>query len=175
MSPWRSRRRRPFPPRQRRLLGADRRTARSSDEGHGRRERRELVSTTILSGYAGWPGLAQVFRLTRERVIKGKATLEVAYGITSLGRERADAARRLGLVRRHWGIENRLHYVRDVTLGEDACRVRSGSAPQLLACLRNAAMHLLRGIDAGGNAAATRHLNAKPRKAIKLIQSKPEN
>ena len=116
-----------------------------------------------------------MFRLTRQRIIKGRTTVEVVYGITSLSRERADAARLLGLVRRHWGIENRLHYVRDVTLGEDACRVRSGSAPQFLACLRNAAMHLLRGIDPENNAAATRHLNAKPRKAIKLIQSKPKN
>jgi hypothetical protein len=74
-----------------------------------------------------------------------------------------------------WGIENRLHYIRDVTLGEDACRVRSGSAPQVLASLRNAAMHLLRGIDPGNMAAATRHLNAKSRKAIDLIQSKREN
>jgi len=136
---------------------------------------RSLVSTTILSGYAGWPGLAQVFRLTRERVIKGKTTVEVVHGITSLTREQADAARLLGLVRRHWGIENRLHYVRDVTLGEDACRVRSGSAAQALACLRNVAMHLLKQINPTNNAAATRHLNAKPRKAIKLIQSKREN
>jgi predicted transposase YbfD/YdcC len=116
-----------------------------------------------------------VFRLTRERTVKGKTTVEVVYGITSLAPELADAARLLGLVRGHWGIENRLHYIRDVTLGEDACRVRSGSAPQILAGLRNAAMHLLKKLNPTNTAAATRHLNAKPRKAIKLIQSRPEN
>ena len=102
-------------------------------------------------------------------------TTEIAYGITSLPRDGADAARLLKLVRRHWGIENRLHYIRDVTLGEDACRVRSGPAPQALAGLRNAAMHLLRRVNPTNMAAATRHLLAKPRKAIKLIESKREN
>ena len=60
---------------------------------------------TILSGYAGWPGLSQVFRLKRERIAKGKTTVEVVYGITSLTRDEADAPRLLGLIRRHWGIE----------------------------------------------------------------------
>ena len=63
--------------------------------------------------------------------------MEVVHGITSLGRERADAARLLALVREHWGIENGSHYRRDVTLGEDASRIRTGSAPQVMAALRN--------------------------------------
>jgi hypothetical protein len=92
--------------------------------------------------------------------------------VTSLPRERADARRLLGLARRHWGIENRLHHVRDVTLGEDACRVRSGAAPQALACLRNAALRLLGGINPGNTAAAIRHLAAKPFKAIRLVRPK---
>jgi hypothetical protein len=75
--------------------------------------------------------------------------VEVVYGITSLRPEQADAARLLGLVWVHWRIENSLHYVRDVTLGEDACRVRRGSAPQVLAALRNAAVRLLSGLGAG--------------------------
>ncbi len=125
------------------MLEADRHQARAVDKGHGRREVRILISTTILNEYKDWPGLAEVFRLTRERTVAGQTTTEVAYGITSLPRERADARRLLGLTRRHWGIENRLHYIRDVTLGEDACRVRSGSAPQILAGVRNAALHLL--------------------------------
>ena len=65
--------------------------------------------------------------MTRERTEKGETTVEVVYGITSLGRERADAKRLLELTRGHWGIENGLHYVRDVTMGEDASRVRKGS------------------------------------------------
>lgn len=156
-------------------MESDRQSARSFDKAHGRREGRSLVSTTILTGYADWPGLAQAFRLTRERTAAGKTTTEVVYGITSLPRDRADASRLLGLVRRHWGIENRLHYVRDVTLGEDACRVRSGAAPQVLAGLRNAAIHLLGAVRPGNIAAAIRHLVAKPRKAIALVYPRREN
>lgn len=136
---------------------------------------RTLISTTILNEYKDWPGLAQVFRLTRERTTAGKTTTEVAYGITSLQREQADARRLLGLARRHWGIENSLHYVRDVTLGEDACRVRSGSAPQILAGVRNAALHLLMGAKPKNIAAAIRHLAAKPFKAVRLVRPKTEN
>ena len=97
-----------------------------------------MRTTTILTLHQKWPGLAQAFELTRRRTIKGQTTVEVVYGITSLKAEQADARHLLGLTRGHWGIENRLHYVRDVTLGEDACRVRKGTAPQVLAAPRNA-------------------------------------
>jgi hypothetical protein len=68
----------------------------------------------------------------------------VVHAITSLSPERADAARLLELSRAHWDIENRLHWVRDVSLGEDACRVRTGAAPQVLAACRNAVLTLVR-------------------------------
>ena len=73
------------------------------------------------------------------------------------------------LVRAHWHIENRLHYVRDVTLGEDASRVRSGSSPEVLAALRNTTLHLLEHVPAKSKAAATRRLAAKPEEALRLI------
>jgi hypothetical protein len=66
-----------------------------------------------------WCGLAQVCRLTRQRIIRGETTIETVYAITSLRADKADAARLLDLSRQHWGIENRLHYVRDVTWRED--------------------------------------------------------
>jgi predicted transposase YbfD/YdcC len=110
-----------------------------------------------------------VFRLTRVRKIKGVAATEVIYGITSLSRHQADAEALIGYVRTHWSIENRLHYVRDVTFGEDGCRVRSGSAPQILAAIRNLAIPLLRKIQPRNLAAAMRHLAAKPHKALKLV------
>jgi predicted transposase YbfD/YdcC len=84
-----------------------------------------------------WEGMKQAFEITRERTIKGETTVEVVHGITSLSEEEANAERLMGLTRGHWGIENGLHYVRDVTMGEDASRVRKGSAPQVLAALRN--------------------------------------
>ncbi len=145
------------------------------NKGHGRRERRTLVTTTLLCGYVNWPGLAQVFRLTRERTVKGQTTVEVVHGITSLPRDRAEARRLLALTRGHWGIENKLHYVRDVTLGEDACRVRKGAAPQVLAGVRNAALHLLKQTNPKNVAAAIRHLAAKPLTAIRLVCPKVEN
>lgn len=107
------------------------------DKGHGRIEKRTLRTTTVLTVGQKWAGLKQGFEITRERTIKGVTTVEVGYGITSLSEEKADATRLLGLIRGHWGIENGLHYVRDVTMGEDASRVRSGSAPQVMAALRN--------------------------------------
>jgi predicted transposase YbfD/YdcC len=95
----------------------------------------------------------------------------VVYGVTSLPPTRAGAGRRLDLVRGHWRIENCLHYVRDVTLGEDACRVRAGNAPQVLAAMRNAAIHLLAGVEAKSRAAATRRLAARPAEALELLHS----
>jgi hypothetical protein len=130
---------------------------------------RRLTSTTALNGYLDWPDVGQVFELERVRTAGGKTTVEVVHGITSLPPERADAARLLGLARGHWGIENGLHYVRDVTLGEDACRVRTGSAPQVLAALRNAVVCLLAGVEAASKAAATRRFAARPFQALRLL------
>jgi predicted transposase YbfD/YdcC len=135
-------------------------------------ERRTITTTTMLNRYlatAGWRDVGQVIRVERQRRVKGTATREVAYFVTSLTRAGADADRLLGLVRSHWEIENRLHYVRDVTMGEDACRVRSGSSPQVLAALRNAVVHLLEGVKAPSKAAATRRFAAHPDEAIRLI------
>ena len=132
--------------------------ARSTDKGHGRTEKRTLRLTATLTKHQNWAGLAQGFELTRERTVKGETTVEVAYGITSLSRERADAKWLLGLVREHWEIENGSHYVRDVTLGEDQSRVRKGSAPQVLAALRNTVIHLAQHV-ASGLAAAVRRLD----------------
>ena len=143
------------------------------DKGHGRLEKRTLRTTTILTLHHLWPGLAQGFELVRERTEKGKTTVEVAAGITSLGPDRADAARLLGLVREHGRIENCLHWVRDVTLGEDASRVRKGGAAQVLAALRNAAIHLLAGVGADSRAAATERLAARPKEALSLLGPLP--
>jgi predicted transposase YbfD/YdcC len=105
-----------------------------------------LHATSSLAGYLGvaWPGLAQVCRITRRREVRGVESIETVYAITSLTAEVADAARLLALLRSHWGIENRLHYVRDVTCREDQCRIRSRAAPQALAAIRNTALTIIR-------------------------------
>lgn len=111
-----------------------------------------------------------MIRVERERRVGGTAAVEVSYFITSPDRERADAARLLDLIRSHWHIENRPHHVRDVSLGEDASRVRTGSSPAVLAALRNAAVHLLEGADAPSKASAMRRFAARLGEAISLIQ-----
>ena len=143
--------------------------ATSRDKGHGRVEKRTVETTRILTVGQKWKGLRQGLRITRERTVKGKKTVEVVHGITSLSAERANAATLLVLLRDHWRIENGLHYVRDVTLGEDACRVRKGTAPQVLAALRNAVVHLLAGIDAKSRPEAIEVLQVHPDRARRLI------
>jgi hypothetical protein len=151
--------------------------ATSVDKGHGRIERRTLRTTSVLTLHGKWAGLRQGFELKRERTEKGKKSVEVVFGITSLRPEQADARRLLGLVRGHWLIENRLHWVRDVTLGEDACRVRKGAAPQVLAALRNAVVHLV-SLEAArekdlSRAGVCDHLAAKPTKGLQLLGLPP--
>ncbi len=110
-----------------------------------------------------------MFRLTRERTARGVTTVEVVYGLTSLARSEATAEDLLDFSRAHWAIENGLHSVRDVTLGEDRCRVRVGQSPRVLASLWNAAVHLLRGEDDPSLAATTRRLAAFPHLAVAMI------
>lgn len=133
------------------------------------------MTTTILNSHTDWPGLAQAFQLTRERTSDGKTAVETIRGITSLSREKCDAQRLLDLTRNHWSIENGLHRVRDVTLGEDQCLARKGSTPEVLAGIRNAVVNLLRRINPKNLAAATRRLIAHPIKAIELVRGEKEN
>lgn len=130
---------------------------------------RRLRTTTRLNTYLDWPGVAQVCLIERTRRIRGKQTVETVAAITSLPPEQADAADLLRIARDHWKIENRLHWVRDMSFGEDACRVRTGAAPQVLAALRNAGLGLLRACSVENIAAALRRHAAKPLEAIKLV------
>lgn len=148
---------------------AERQTAQTTDKGHGRIERRSLTSTGALRDYLDWPHCSQAFKLTRERTMRGVTTAETVYGITSLPPDKADADRLLMTTRRHWEIES-LHYIRDVTMGEDQCRVRTGSAPIVLATLRNAAFHMLKRAGIRNMAAALRRHAAVPAEALALVQ-----
>lgn len=91
-----------------------------------------------------WPAITAICRIERIREMKTHCTRDVIYAITSLPADKLDPAALLQIARDHWQIENRLFHVRDVTFKEDACRVRSGSAPQALAEIRNAALTLIR-------------------------------
>ncbi len=107
------------------------------NKGHGRIEKRRLVTTTQLNEHLDWPGAQQVCQLTRTTQRKGEWTTEVQYAITSVHRNQANVDSLLKWWRVHWHIENRLHWLRDETFGEDRCRIRSGAAPQILASVRN--------------------------------------
>ena len=131
-------------------------TATTLDKGHGRCERRTLKATTALNDYLDWPGVAQVGQVEGVVVKDGKTTTEVRTFLTSVPRSEAGAGQLLKWVRGHWSIENRSHYVRDVTMGEDASRVRKGSGPQVIAALRNATIGFLRLAGATNIAAAVR-------------------
>lgn len=127
------------------------------------------MTTTRLTGYLDWPGVKQVCRLERVRRTKGKETIEAVCAITSLGPEEAPAEKLLGIARGHWEIENRLHWVRDVSWGEDACRVRTGAAPQVLSGLRNTVLSVLRATGLVRIAEAFRHLAARPDEAVQRV------
>jgi predicted transposase YbfD/YdcC len=139
------------------------------EKGHGRIEKRTLRTTTILTKHQDWAGLTQGFELVRERTEQGKKTTETVHGITSLSPQRAGPERLLELVRGHWGIENGLHYRRDVTLGEDASRVRKGGAPQIMAALRNSVIHVLSGVVAPGLASAMRTMGNSLSQALNVL------
>jgi hypothetical protein len=154
---------------------------------HGRREQRICWAIThpgILDwiGCTGthqtrWPHVHQLCRIERRRTPvsqgrpPGPTSVEVTYFITSLTPDRADAATLLRIQRGHWQIENGLHYVRDVTFGEDHSTVRSGAAPQSLAACRNLAIALLRRSGLASIAAGLRTFAGRPHSAIRHIAS----
>jgi len=118
-----------------------------------------LKATTALSQYLDWPGVSQVGQVESVVEQDGTVSHEIRYFITSVPRGLADAAQLLTWGRGHWSIENRSHYVRDVTFGEDASRIRKGSGPEVMAALRNAAIGFFRATGAT-NIAETIRRNA---------------
>jgi predicted transposase YbfD/YdcC len=148
----------------------DRRVAHTLENGHGRcLERRELVASTDLAGYLGWPGAQQVFRLERTWRERGTAKRMVRYGITSLTPAQADPARLLALRRGHWSIENRLHRHKDVNFGEDASLIHVGAGPTVMALLRDAALNLLHQTGVRRIAARLRLHSQEPERAVTLV------
>jgi len=152
-------------------------TARTVDIGHGRIEQRNITTSEALVGYSDWPGLAQVFELGRYVITQktGKERAEVVYGVTSLCPKRATPGRLLELGRGHWSIENKSHWVRDVTFDEDRSQVRCGNIPYVMAALRNTTIGLLRWAGHTNIAAACRRLAAQPAQALALIGIELEN
>jgi predicted transposase YbfD/YdcC len=149
------------------------RVAEMTEKGHGRLTRWCLEATTALNDYLDWPELQQVFRVTCTVIIPktGELQTTVHYGITSLDPEQADAAALLNFRRNHWGIENGLHWVRDVVFDEDHSVLRVGHSHHLMATLRNLAISLLRLSGYAHIASTLRLFAAQPDHALLLVTS----
>jgi predicted transposase YbfD/YdcC len=148
------------------------------DLQRGRIEKRSIRVSTEMNAYLkDWPLVQQVAELTRTVTVRatGKTSQEVVYLITPLTPSEASPQRLLALVRGHWSIENSSHYVRDVTFGEDRSRLRSGSAPQILAALRNLAITLIHRSGFSQIAATRRHFASHPYKAFALLLPKRDS
>ena len=142
---------------------------------------RWALADPALNAYVGssgevgvpWPAVAQVCRRERRRTLRQggvpHTSVEVTYLITSRPAPRADAAVLLAVGRGHWGIENTVHYVRDVTFGEDASHIRTGAAPQVRSACTNLVRALLRRTGVTNLAAALRTHAGRPHAAVRLL------
>ena len=145
-------------------------------KAHGRLEIRrcavEDLDDAQWNGLCDLSGRRQALRIERERTVlkTGRTTREVAYGITSLGADAADPGELLDHVRRHWEVENRLHYVHDFSYDEDRCRAAAGHLPQNLAALSNAAISIVRVTGRFDHIPeANRHYAARPQEALDAV------
>jgi predicted transposase YbfD/YdcC len=145
------------------------RSATQTNKGHGRTETRTI--RTADAEDIDFPHAAQVFRLRRDRGgLDGvRTSKEVVHGITNLPAELAGPAELAAYARGHWTIENKIHYVRDVTFGEDASQIRTGNAPRAMAALRNLAISLLRQAGETNIAKAIRHNARSITRPLKLL------
>ena len=146
---------------------------RETDTGHGRTVTRTYKVVTIAAGII-FPHAAQAIQIVRTRKRKGgttRATRETVYAVTSLTAAQTQPTELAHYIRGHWHVENKLHWVRDVTMGEDASRARTGGGPRMMASLRNLAISLLRLTGHTNIAKAIRHMGRKPKRAIKLIST----
>jgi predicted transposase YbfD/YdcC len=147
-------------------------TDRETNKGHGRLETRTITVSSQLKDFLDWPYLEQVFKLERRFVSlkTGEIQEQIVYGFTSLMREEITPLQLLAKTRSYWGIENGLHYRRDVTLREDYTRLTKGKAGHAMACLNNLILGILlskkrfRTIPV-----ARRYFNAHPDEAINLL------
>ncbi len=151
--------------------GQDLRVVQQVSKGHGRVETRILSASADLKGYVDWPGVEQALRLERRVYCPatGHTTAEFEYGLLSLAPEQIDLPTVLLRWRGHWSIENQLHWSRDVVMGEDASRVRSGHAPQTLAALRNTVISLIKRLGHTSLSAARRHFALNLPEALSAV------
>lgn len=153
-------------------LPKDFETVQTVNKAHGRIEQRTLTVSSQLKDFLDWPYLEQVFKLERRftSLKTGEVQEQVVYGFTSLSREEIHPSNLLALIRSYWGIENGLHYRRDVTLHEDRTRITKRNAGRVMACLNNLVLGLLLGkLKFRYLPSARRYFAAFPSQALALL------
>ncbi len=143
--------------------------AQTTEKAHGRLDIRSIRVSSELKGYSDWPGLEQVFEIRRCWQSKGVWKEAVRFGVTSLPATIAIPERLLKLKRGHWTIENGLHYVKDVTMGEDKSTVHTDNGPKIMAALRNTVVSLLRHAGFSTIAARMRYNSIHPEAALEVL------
>ena len=140
-------------------------------KGHGRLEVREIWTSTEIDErfQKKWPGIAQIFKIRRYVKEGNKEREEIVYGFTNLPTKIAKANDILELDQKHFHIENRLHYRRDVTMGEDASQLRTKNAPQALAAINGGVLAFMDFLGVKNVASQMRHFCAHPEEAIQLL------
>lgn len=146
-------------------------SAQTTEKQAGRIEERRITVSSLLNDYLDWPYLGQVFKLERRftTLATGEVETEVQYGLTSLTAQKASPERLLSIVRSEWGIENGLHYRRDVTFQEDHTRMTDKKMGQAMAIINNLVIGLINTQGFDNHAHARRVFNASPAKALELI------
>jgi predicted transposase YbfD/YdcC len=139
------------------------------EHGHGRHEQRQVIASTELNDYLDWPGVAQVVMVERHWQERGVREQAVRYGITSLPPDSADVTRLGVLIRGHWQIENGLHYVKDVTLGEDRSLIHMGNGPSVMAILRDTVVTVLHRAGWRTIAERLRYYGGHPKEVFALL------
>jgi predicted transposase YbfD/YdcC len=141
------------------------------ERGHGRTERRTLKVTAVAAGLA-FPHAAQAIQIVRRRKLgRKKWSTETCYAITSLTATQASPAELAAIIRGHWMIEDRLHWVRDMDFDEDRSQVRTASGPRVMASLRNLVLTILRLTGTTSIAAALRHHARRPDRPLRTIMN----
>ena len=145
--------------------------AHTSEKQAGRIETRQITVSSMLNDHLDWPYLGQVFKLERRftSLATGQVETEVQYGMTSMVAKNAKPAKLLAIVRSEWGIENGLHYRRDVTFQEDQTRMTDKKMGRAMASINNLVVSLLNHQGFTNHAQARREFSASPSKALALI------
>lgn len=141
------------------------------EKAHGRLETRSIWTTSKLSVYINFPYANQVFMIKREvtNCKTQKTSVELVAGITNLSKDRATPGMLLRDNRLHWGVEDRLHYVRDFTFDEDRSQIKTNNGPQMMACIRNFVISIFNLLGLSKIASAIRFFASKPYKTLAIF------